>query len=170
MELNLSRLFGLPAHPLVVHAVVVLVPLAALGLILVAVWPASRPHLLWATVAVAAAALVFTPLATSSGEALEEQVHETAAVEHHAELGDAMTAFSVALFAGAAGVGGLELVRRRRRRRRAGTTGEHWSELRAVTLGVSVFAVVVAVAATVQVAYVGHTGASATWESVQSGP
>ena len=167
MELNLSRLFGLPAHPLIVHAVVVLVPLAAIGLIVVAVWPASRPHLLVATVLVATAALVFTPLATSSGEALEEQVHETAAVQHHAELGDAMTAFSVALFAGAAGVGGLEFVRRRRQR--AGATDAHWSDSRAVAIGVSAFAVVVAVAATVQVAYVGHTGASATWESVQSG-
>ena len=35
---------GLPVHPLVVHAVVVLVPLAALGTIAIALRPAWRPH------------------------------------------------------------------------------------------------------------------------------
>jgi hypothetical protein len=29
--MEIGRLFGLPAHPLIVHAVVVLVPLCALG-------------------------------------------------------------------------------------------------------------------------------------------
>lgn len=33
-----STIFGLPTHPLVVHAVVVLVPLAALSALVVAVW------------------------------------------------------------------------------------------------------------------------------------
>jgi hypothetical protein len=35
-------IFGLPAHPFVVHAVVVLVPLSALAGLVVAVWPAAR--------------------------------------------------------------------------------------------------------------------------------
>jgi glyceraldehyde-3-phosphate dehydrogenase/erythrose-4-phosphate dehydrogenase len=34
--------FGLPTHALLVHAVVVLVPLAVLGAVVVAVWPAAR--------------------------------------------------------------------------------------------------------------------------------
>ena len=34
MNLEISNLMGLPAHPLIVHGVVVLVPLAALGLLL----------------------------------------------------------------------------------------------------------------------------------------
>jgi len=33
--------FGLPTHVLVVHAVVVLVPLAVLGAVVIAVWPAA---------------------------------------------------------------------------------------------------------------------------------
>jgi len=38
----LDSLFGLPAHPLLVHGAVVLVPLAALGTIVIAFWPAAR--------------------------------------------------------------------------------------------------------------------------------
>ena len=36
---------GLPAHVLLVHAIVVLLPLAALLLVLTAVWPAARSRL-----------------------------------------------------------------------------------------------------------------------------
>ncbi|WP_233625292.1 hypothetical protein [Actinoplanes sp. ATCC 53533] len=36
---------GLPAHILLVHAIVVLLPLAALLLVLTAVWPAARRRL-----------------------------------------------------------------------------------------------------------------------------
>ncbi len=36
------KIFGLPAHPLVVHATVVLVPLAALLVAAAALWPALR--------------------------------------------------------------------------------------------------------------------------------
>jgi hypothetical protein len=37
---------GLPAHILLVHAVVVLVPLAALLVVLVTAWPAARARLI----------------------------------------------------------------------------------------------------------------------------
>ena len=43
----MSTVNGLPAHVLLVHAVVVLVPLTSLLLVLVAVWPAARRR--WAT-------------------------------------------------------------------------------------------------------------------------
>ena len=38
---------GIPVHPLVVHAAVVLVPLAALGLVVMAVWPRFSRSLGW---------------------------------------------------------------------------------------------------------------------------
>ncbi len=41
----MDELFGLPAHPLLVHAAVVLVPLAAIGVVLIAFWPAARARL-----------------------------------------------------------------------------------------------------------------------------
>jgi hypothetical protein len=48
---------GLPAHILLVHAVVVLVPLSALLIVLVTVWPAARARLALATAIVAVVAL-----------------------------------------------------------------------------------------------------------------
>lgn len=68
---------GLPLHALVVHAVVVLLPLAALGGILIAFVPKLRDRfgLLVGLAAVAAAVSVF--VATQSGEQLEERVNAT---------------------------------------------------------------------------------------------
>jgi hypothetical protein len=65
MEIN-----GLPLHPLVVHATVVLVPLGALGAILYVV-PSWRSLLRWPTLLVNLAAAVLVQLATMSGEDLE---------------------------------------------------------------------------------------------------
>jgi hypothetical protein len=41
----LDTLFGVPSHPLVVHAAVVLVPLAAIGTIVIALWPTARQRI-----------------------------------------------------------------------------------------------------------------------------
>lgn len=38
----LDTIFGLPIHPLLVHATVVIVPLAAVLVLLTALWPAAR--------------------------------------------------------------------------------------------------------------------------------
>ena len=65
---------GLPVHPLVVHAVVVLLPLATLGTLAIAVRPAWRRAYGPLVVACAAVATVLIPVATSSGEALENLV------------------------------------------------------------------------------------------------
>ena len=65
---------GLPVHPLVVHAVVVLLPLATLGTIALVVRPAWRRPYGPLLVAIAAVATVLIPVATSSGEALEKHV------------------------------------------------------------------------------------------------
>ena len=51
-----DRISGLPAHPLIVHAAVVLVPLLALGAIVYAVVPPLRKHFRWAVGLLAIAA------------------------------------------------------------------------------------------------------------------
>ena len=57
--MELETLFGLPAHPLIVHAAVVLVPLAAIGTIVIAVSAKARLHIGWIVVALTASAFVF---------------------------------------------------------------------------------------------------------------
>ena len=51
--MTLTTISGLPAHALLVHAMVVVAPLTALLGILCALWPAARRHLVWLVLAFA---------------------------------------------------------------------------------------------------------------------
>ncbi len=143
---------GLPLHPLVVHAVVVLLPLAVLGTIAIAVRPAWRLRFGPLVVAVAAVGTVLTPVASSSGEALEEQVGSPG---EHAELGEQLIWFAVPLLALSLALVLLE------RRRAQGKSLPGPDSLRVVVAGL---AVVVALASAVQVYRVGDSGARAVWD------
>jgi hypothetical protein len=66
-----TTIAGLPAHALLVHIVVVMVPLTALLVILTVLWPAAQRRLGIITPLVAFATLVAVPLTTQSGEWLE---------------------------------------------------------------------------------------------------
>lgn len=87
---------GLPVHPLVVHAAVVFVPLAALGLLAMAVLPKWGARFGWVVTLVAAMALGASFVAKESGEALEGLVGEPG--YDHAEWGDRMPLIAGALF------------------------------------------------------------------------
>jgi hypothetical protein len=88
-----KELDGLPLHPLVVHAVVVLVPLTALVAVLFLV-PRFRRALRWPMVLLALGALASTYVAKLSGENLEPVVAPpdvappalVDAIERHEEL------------------------------------------------------------------------------------
>ena len=88
---------GIPLHPLIVHGVVVLVPLASLLVLLAALSPRIRHWAGILTPITATVALAMVPLATQSGEALEQRVPESALVEEHAELGDSLVFFVLVL-------------------------------------------------------------------------
>ena len=151
-----ETVFGLPTHAIVVHATVVLLPLAALVVLLHAFWPAARRRLGIVTPLLAGVALVLVPLSTESGESLEHSVGENALVERHAELADGMLPWAIGLFVVAVGLWLLD-------RRRASTTAPRWLPIVASVLAV------VAVAGTVQqIVRVGHAGAEATWNGVVS--
>jgi hypothetical protein len=91
----MTTLNGLPAHILLVHAIVVLLPLAALLLVLCAVWPSARRKLAGPNAILAVLVLVLVPITTDAGEWLERRVPSTDLVRAHTELGD--TALYVAL-------------------------------------------------------------------------
>ena len=61
---------GLPVHALVVHAVVVLGPLAAVMLVAYTLKASWRRGLRWPTLALAAISAASAAVATSSGESL----------------------------------------------------------------------------------------------------
>jgi hypothetical protein len=92
---------GLPAHILLVHAIVVLLPLAALLLVLTAIWPAARRRFAGPNAILSVLVVALVPVTTSAGEWLEHRVTETALLRDHAELGDTalLAALPVAILA-----------------------------------------------------------------------
>ncbi|MFY9919753.1 MAG: hypothetical protein WAL26_15330, partial [Mycobacterium sp.] len=94
----MTTILGLPAHALLVHAIVVLAPLTAALQILCALWPAARRRLVWLNLAFAAAVLVLTPLTTSAGEWLYSQQSEHSPIlVPHADRGEWMINLAIAL-------------------------------------------------------------------------
>ena len=149
----MTTLFGLPAHALLNHAIVVLAPLLALLEILCALWPAARRRLVWLNLALAAAVLVLTPLTTSAGEWLYNQQSEHSAIlETHEERGEWMIYFAIGLLV----VAVVQAV-------------QHWLESRstepkrALAVVAAVLAVVVGVSSIVGVVRIGDAGAQAVW-------
>ena len=107
---------GLPAHILLVHVVVVLVPMSALLIVLITTWPAARARFTVATVVLSAVMLISVPLATDAGEWLERRVNSTALVRAHTGLGDTMLPWAIALTVVALVVLARELLAARARR------------------------------------------------------
>ena len=94
---------GLPLHVLIVHAVVIVVPLAALCAVLTAFWPAARRRLGIVTPLVALAALVLVPVAVEAGEWLQSRlVNVSPLLGVHTSLGTTMLPWVIALFLAAA--------------------------------------------------------------------
>lgn len=145
-------LSGLPAHPLLVHFLVVLAPLTAILAVLCAVWPAARQRLVWLVLALAGITTVMSPIASEAGEWLEHRLEKSDLIEKHAELGETMNYFAVALLIAAI----LLAVVHWRAERGTPLSG-------AISAVVAVFVLVASVATAVQVYRIGHSGAQATW-------
>lgn len=146
---------GIPVHPLVVHVIVVLLPLATLGTIAIAARPRWRRPYGPLVVTAALVSTVLCPAATESGEALEERVGEPG---EHAELGESLIWFSLALLLASAALVYLQ----RQHERRVAADGAAATSSTALTV-VAVVAVVAGLAAAVQVYRVGDSGAEAVW-------
>ena len=163
-----NSILGLPAHPLIVHAVVVLVPLAALLGGASAVSTRFRHWARYATPVVSLVALAMVPLASETGEGLERSVPHSALVEQHAELADSLLPLTV-------GVTAVALVQWWLHRRSlvvgdppAGEgTGRGSSRQRTLSAAVAVVALLVSVGTLVQVGRIGHSGAKAVWSDVK---
>ena len=163
-----NSILGLPAHPLIVHAVVVLVPLAALLVGASAVSTRLRHWARYATPLVSLVALAMVPLASETGEGLERSVPHSALVEQHAELADSL----LPLMIGVTAVAIVQWWLHRRslvagdRAASDGTAGG-LSRQRALGVVVAVVALLVSVGTLVQVGRIGHSGAKAVWSDVK---
>jgi hypothetical protein len=150
-----ETIYGLPTHALVIHAVVVLIPLGALGVIAMVAVPRWRATLRWPVLFVVAAGVAAIPVATRTGHRLKaslvasQQLGGAALekVDKHQQLGQTMIWFGLALLIMTVA---LVLVDR------AGRKGP-------VLVVVLVLAVVAAGAATVQTIRTGHAGSTAVF-------
>jgi hypothetical protein len=143
-----GMLAGLPLHPLLVHSAVVLVPLVAIGALVMSYLPSfSRRHgKIILILAVVAQVSVF--LAKMSGEAFAEILDKN--VKKHAELGEIAPLVTLPMVA---------LIYLRWRMDRSGST--FGSVL--VRRLTSVALIVASLVSLVVIVLVGHSGASSVW-------
>jgi hypothetical protein len=149
----MTTISGIPAHALLVHAIVVLTPLVALLEILCGFWPAARRRLVWLVLALAAVNLVLTPLTTEAGEWLYDQKRRhTPIMQEHVERAEWMIYISLALLVVAIALAVL-----------------HWLEGRSdkqrtiAMVIVAVVALAVGVSSIVGVYRIGDAGAQSVW-------
>lgn len=88
---------GLPLHPLIVHATVVLTPLAVIAVALAALWPTARRRLGAVTPLAGIVVAVLAPLTVVAGESLADAVGRTPAISRHEQLGTMLVPWAVAL-------------------------------------------------------------------------
>src|SRR5689334_22767036 len=93
----MNELFGLPAHPLIVHVVVALLPLSAIATVVAAVLPRVRRYLAPVAFAFALIATISTRLAEQSGESLEEKVDRTELVRDHTREAENVLPWAIGL-------------------------------------------------------------------------
>lgn len=150
---SLITVGGLPLHPLLVHAVVVLLPLSALGLIALIVqprWRAKYQALALTGLVLGAGATV---IAAKAGEQL---ALVTGITDEHRFWGDNLAITAVVLAIVALAVVADGALERSRGRAILGA---------ALRRGLDAVSVLIAVAALVMTVVVGHSGASAVWPS-----
>jgi hypothetical protein len=156
---------GLPAHPLVIHAVVVLLPLSAAGAVAVAARPRWRRNFGVPVFLVALVGVLAVPLATTTGDQLKDALGGGGPlVEIHEHRADQLLPFAVAFV-----VLLLATLLLGRRADRAGTAGDGAAQVRTQTrlaTSAGVLAAVAGVLVTGLVVWIGDAGATAVWSGI----
>ncbi len=173
-----ANLFGLPVHILVVHAVVVLLPLAGVAALLVAASRTVRERLGLAILAGTFLVTLTVPIATQSGESLRARLPNDPMVARHASLGQALLVWAAVFGLALAAVVLLDLYRRARTHGRMGALESRIARrvmpgsgaVAAAPVARGAFAIVrlalvaVTVGMLVVVVLAGDSGARAVWD------
>lgn len=150
----MATIHGLPAHPLLVHFLVVLMPLACLAVVLHAVWPTARARLGIVTPLLAAACLVLVPIVQSAGRSFMKllNVQQNPLVLQHQRLANQLLPWAIALFVVASAQWASW------RFAGTGVLAARWARV-----GLGVVSIAVAVGTAVLLIRIGDAGAKATW-------
>ena len=162
---------GLPTHVLLVHAVVVLLPLAAGLLVLAAAVPSVQARLGLALPALALVSAVLVPVTSRAGHHLQAALGDTGPlVARHAELADQLLpwAVGVLLMSVVVAARGRLSAPPGPRRTRVPLSSSAGAARPGLLVSVVVLALsaVVAAGAVAQTLQVGHSGSRAVWEGV----
>ena len=146
---------GMPAHVLLLHFVVVLVPLTALLEIVCGLWPAVRRSLLlWLTLILASFTMVLTPITANAGVWLYDlTANPSPILREHAARGGTMIYFSAALLAVAVGLVVLRVTERQFEKRRM-----------VIHIVVGIMVLAVGISSVIQVYRVGDAGGRSVWD------
>lgn len=163
--MELEKLFGLPAHPLLVHMPVVIIPLAGIIAIVFAFRTQWLDRYGWALVVMTGVGALGGILAAGSGEALEDMQRRagetiTAAAEDHFELGETARNMGIVFFLVV-----LAVVAIRWYARKQGATEGIWKAVssKGAAIVMALALVLGAAAATYTISKAGHQGAKLVW-------
>jgi hypothetical protein len=159
--LALDSLFGLPAHPFLVHIPVVLIPMSALGAVLM-LWPRLRQTIGWWVCATAVVAGIATQLAISSGKSLHEFVRESALVHEHTRIGENIRPWLLLMFLALVGVMLIDRAMRQR-----AEAPDRRDLLKIAQVALSALSLVFAGVSVYWIYRIGHTGSKAVWHETQ---
>ncbi|MDO5736951.1 MAG: hypothetical protein Q4P15_10805 [Propionibacteriaceae bacterium] len=154
---------GLPLHALLVHLTVVVVPAAALAVVLTAVWPTARRRLGIVTPILAGLSLIMVPFTVNAGKWLYERVDQTPGVQEHEEMGTTLLPWAVALFVVAVLQWAWFRVTDKPASASIGVLRPSVRLRRALTILLLVAVLVTAVGSVVTVVRIGDSGARAVW-------
>ena len=161
----MDTLFGLPAHPLLVHIPVVMVPLAAVGAVVVVVSKKLRHSIGWLVALFAIVGGFGAAAAANAGEGLRDRVPRTANMHHHAQLGETARNFSLLFMLVVVGFVAIDWWLNRSTE---GTARPSWL-LKWGIPAAMVATVLTAGAAMWTIIDAGHSGAKATWSRTGNG-
>jgi hypothetical protein len=148
-----DTVFGLPLHVLLIHAGVVLVPLVAVGSVVVAARQRWRIRFMRWAFAASIGCLGIVVATVKSGRRLAERLPPSPAIDRHAALGSTLIWLTLSLCLALGSITAWSWLR-------SSSTGTRTSFVARPMLALLT---IVAVAVCVQVVRVGHSGASAVW-------
>ena len=157
---------GIPLHPLVVHAVVVLLPLAALGAIVIAVRRSWRRTFGIPVLLITLAGVAAVPMATTTGSQLWTALGvNNPLIDVHAQRASWLLPIALAFLVLLAGAVLTELAAVRAEAGAHAAPVETATRYRVAT-GLSVVAALAGLAVTAVVVWVGHAGSVVVWQGI----
>lgn len=151
---------GLPLHILLVHVAIIVIPVAAIVVLLSTVWPRARRWFGLVTPLLGILAAVIVPVVTQAGAWLYDRVPSAPLIDAHATLGDTLWPWTLALGILSVVVYGWY----RYAEKRADAARPSPLARRIVAILLALAAIAVASGVVVTTVVIGESGSRAVWE------